>query len=114
MKMEENELERLELIKGYLSYEVITEWIKRTGSDPDDMVSWDIEDWINNFNEAVLMLNDEMDEVEKLRISLREEIMKLERKAMDDRQTYKCPDCNHDLSAHDAYQGTCDNCENKK
>ena len=76
MKMEEKELERLELIKGYLSYEVITKWIERTGSDPDDMVHWDIEDWINNFNEAVLMLNDEMDKVEKLNKRLREELEK--------------------------------------
>ena len=76
MKMEEKELERLELIKGYLSYEVITKWIERTGSDPDDMVYWDIEDWINNFNEAVLMLNDEMDKVEKLNKRLREELEK--------------------------------------
>ena len=74
--MEEKELERLELIKGYLSYEVITKWIERTGSDPDDMVYWDIEDWINNFNEAVLMLNDEMDKVEKLNKRLREELEK--------------------------------------
>ena len=76
MKMEEKELERLEMIKGYLSYEVITKWIERTGSDPDDMVYWDIEDWINNFNEAVLMLNDEMDKVEKLNKRLREELEK--------------------------------------
>ena len=76
MKMEEKEYESLEVIKGYLSYEVITEWIKRTGEDPDDMVHWDIEDWVNNFNEAVLMLNDEMDKVEKLRIRLREEMEK--------------------------------------
>lgn len=74
--MEEKELERLEMIKGYLSYEVITKWIERTGSDPDDMVYWDIEDWINNFNEAVLMLNDEMDKVEKLNKRLREELEK--------------------------------------
>ena len=33
-----------------------------------------------------------------------EEIMKLERKAMDECPTYKCPDCDYDLSAHDAYQ----------
>jgi len=64
------------MIKGYLSYEVITKWIERTGSDPDDMVYWDIEDWINNFNEAVLMLNDEMDKVEKLNKRLREELEK--------------------------------------
>jgi len=76
MKMEEKELEKLEMIKGYLSYEVITKWIERTGSDPDDMVYWDIEDWINNFNEAVLMLNDEMDKVEKLNKRLREELEK--------------------------------------
>ena len=76
MKMEEKELERLEMIKGYLSYEVITKWIERTGSDPDDMVYWDIEDWINNFNEAVLMLNDEMDKVEKLNKRLQEELLK--------------------------------------
>jgi len=74
--MEEKELEKLEMIKGYLSYEVITKWIERTGSDPDDMVYWDIEDWINNFNEAVLMLNDEMDKVEKLNKRLREELEK--------------------------------------
>jgi len=43
-----------------------------------------------------------------------EEIMKLERKAMDECPTYKCPDCDYDLSAHDAYQGTCPHCENKK
>ena len=76
MKMEEKELEKLEMIKGYLSYEVITKWIERTGSDPDDMVYWDIEDWINNFNEAVLMLNDEMDKVEKLNKRLQEELLK--------------------------------------
>jgi len=86
-KVVEHERERLELIKGNLSYEVITEWIARTGSDPDDMVHWDLEDWINNFNEAVLMLNDEMDKVAEAK----QELLDEELKAIRNRNVLSAP-----------------------
>ena len=37
-----------------------------------------------------------------------------EKKVMDQLIFAKCLDCDYDLSAFDAYQGTCQHCEDKK
>ena len=51
------------------------------------MVHWDLEDWINNFNEAVLMLNDEMDKVAEAK----QELLDEELKAIRNRNVLSAP-----------------------
>ena len=71
------EREEMEMIKAYMSTDkAIEEWHTRTGEYPEDMVGKPPEWWMMMFGEAVMMLADESEKVEKLRIRLGYEMEK--------------------------------------
>ena len=66
----------MEDVQAYVSWEAMRELNKRTGYEYEDMVGWGKRDWVHQFGEVALMLEEEVAKVQKLEKQLKEIIDK--------------------------------------